>query len=201
MPGVGPGRKLLELTHQSVRYHRKDGIGPPGIANALRSFNAPQTLALVSAITAATFLGGLALFLTSGVVDARAEPVTKAAVQKADAKGDRLPVLQKGSGLLVAYMIGQNYEPCASSIRYETAFRQNANSSDHRPSLNKGRGGSAPLCTQDPSTRLPTSWIFAFALLWRGPDGKWLPPQRSLLATGVSAGRGRLSASQVQRTY
>ena len=82
----------------------------------LRSFNAPQTLALVSAITAATFLGGLALFLTSGVVDARAEPVTKAAVQKADAKGDRLPVLQKGAAC--SSRDWPNYEPrCQFDMR------------------------------------------------------------------------------------
>lgn len=65
------------------------------VLEMFRSFSAPTTFAWVSAITVATFLGGLVVFLTSGAV--KAELVTKAAVQQAKEKAAQQPALQKGA--------------------------------------------------------------------------------------------------------
>ena len=84
----------------------------------VRSFSAPlaTTVASVSAVMTATFLGGLAVFLISGVPDARAKPVTKVAVEQTQGKGDRLPVLQKGSAC--SSRAWPNYEPsCQFDLR------------------------------------------------------------------------------------
>src|SRR5579862_1005668 len=83
-----------------------------------RSFSAPlvTTIASVSAIMAATFLGGLTVVLISGVSDAKARPVIGLAVQETHAKGDRLPVLQKGAAC--SSRAWPNYEPsCQFDIR------------------------------------------------------------------------------------
>jgi hypothetical protein len=64
----------------------------------------------------ATFLGGLAVFLISGVLDARAKPVTTVAVQQTQGKGDRLPILQKGAAC--SSRGWPNYEPkCQFDMR------------------------------------------------------------------------------------
>jgi hypothetical protein len=69
----------------------------------LRSFNKPlaTTIASVGAIMVATLAGGMAIFL-SGVLQVSAEPQivepqVEAAVHQPPAKGDRLPVLVKGT--------------------------------------------------------------------------------------------------------
>jgi hypothetical protein len=83
-----------------------------------RSFSAPPTttVASVSAVMTATFLGGLAAFLISGVPDARAKPVTQVAVQQTHGKGDRLPTLQKGAAC--SSRGWPNYEPrCQFDMR------------------------------------------------------------------------------------
>jgi hypothetical protein len=83
-----------------------------------RSFRAPRatTVASVSAVMTATFLGGLAVFLMSGVLDATAKPVTQVAVAQTQSKGDRLPVLQKGAAC--SSRGWPNYEPsCQFDLR------------------------------------------------------------------------------------
>jgi hypothetical protein len=67
----------------------------------LRSFNKPlaATIASVGAIMVATLAGGMAVFL-SGVLAVSAEPQVAApqvSVAVSHAKGDRLPVLLKGT--------------------------------------------------------------------------------------------------------
>jgi hypothetical protein len=57
------------------------------------SLSVPSAFAWMIAIIAASFLGGLAVFLTSDAV--KAELVTKASVQQTEARGDRQPLLQK----------------------------------------------------------------------------------------------------------
>lgn len=64
---------------------------------------------------AVTLLGGLAVGLISGVSDARAKPVTEVAVEQTQAKGDRLPVLQKGAAC--SSRAWPNYEP---SCQFDT---------------------------------------------------------------------------------
>jgi hypothetical protein len=54
------------------------------------------TIASVGAIVAASLIGGVAVFLL-GVPEVRAEALDKAAVHRLQAKGDRLPVLVKGT--------------------------------------------------------------------------------------------------------
>jgi len=84
----------------------------------LRSFSRPlsTTMASVSAVMTATFFGGLAVFLISGALDARAKPVTTAAVQQTQGKGDRLPILQKGAAC--SSRGWPNYEPkCQFDVR------------------------------------------------------------------------------------
>jgi hypothetical protein len=69
----------------------------------------------ISAIAAATVLGGLAVVFIAGVSDAKAKPVTEVAVQTL-AKGDRLPVLQKGAAC--STRAWPNYEPiCQFDVR------------------------------------------------------------------------------------
>jgi hypothetical protein len=83
-----------------------------------RPSNTPllTTIASVSAIMAVTFLGGVTVVLLSGVSDAKAKPVTEVAVQETHAKGDRLPVLQKGAAC--SSRAWPNYEPnCEFDIR------------------------------------------------------------------------------------
>lgn len=64
-----------------------------------RSFSAPaiQTLAWAGTITGALCIGSIAVCLISQAGRARAEPLTKAEVHLTHAKGDRLPVLEKGA--------------------------------------------------------------------------------------------------------
>jgi hypothetical protein len=78
-------------------------IGFEGNFPMLRSFNRPlaATIASVGAIMAFTLVGGMAMFL-SGVLQVNAEPQivapqVKVAVHQHHAKGDRLPVLVKGT--------------------------------------------------------------------------------------------------------
>jgi hypothetical protein len=83
-----------------------------------RSFSRPlgTTVASVSAIMTVTFLGSLAVFLVSGVADARAKLVTKVEVQQTQGKGDRLPILQKGAAC--SSRGWPNYEPsCQFDMR------------------------------------------------------------------------------------
>jgi hypothetical protein len=69
----------------------------------------------------ATFLGGLAVFLISGVLDARAQPVIKVAFAQTQSKGDRLPVLQKGAAC--SSRAWPNYEPsCQFDLRRPWAY-------------------------------------------------------------------------------
>ena len=82
-----------------------------------RSFSAPPAtvIASVGAVAAATFIGGLAVFL-SGVLEVRAEPQGKVAVHQAHPKGDRLPVLVKGTGC--SSLGWPHYEPsCQFDMR------------------------------------------------------------------------------------
>lgn len=51
----------------------------------------------ITAVTAAAVIAGFAVFLTSTVQEAKAEPQMTAPLQQSLAKGDRLPVLAKGS--------------------------------------------------------------------------------------------------------
>ena len=51
----------------------------------------------ITAATAAALIAGLAVFLTSAVPEAKAEQQMTAPLQQSLAKGDRLPVLAKGS--------------------------------------------------------------------------------------------------------
>ena len=76
-----------------------------------RPSNTPllTTIASVSALMAVTFLGGMTVVLLSGVSDAKAKPVTELALQETHAKGDRLPVLQKGAAC--SSRAWPNYEP------------------------------------------------------------------------------------------
>jgi hypothetical protein len=64
----------------------------------LRSFNAPltTTIASVGAIMTAALIGGVAVFL-SGVLEVRAEPAAVVVAPQTHVKGDRLPVLFKGT--------------------------------------------------------------------------------------------------------
>jgi len=72
-----------------------------------RSFSIPATFAWIIAIIAATFFGGVTVFLTSNAV--KAELVTKAALQQTEANGDPPPVLQKGAAC--SSRAWPNYEP------------------------------------------------------------------------------------------
>ena len=82
-----------------------------------RSFSAPlvSTVASVSAIMVATFLGGMTVVLISGVSDAKAKPVIELVVQEPHAKADRLPVLKKGAAC--SSHAWPNYEP---SCQFDT---------------------------------------------------------------------------------
>jgi hypothetical protein len=77
----------------------------------VKSFTTPRltTIASVSAIMVVTLLGGMTVVLLSGVSDAKAKPAIELAVQEIHAKGDRLPVLQKGAAC--SSRAWPNYEP------------------------------------------------------------------------------------------
>ena len=64
----------------------------------IKPFNKPliATVASVGAIVAASLIGGAAVFL-SGVLEVRAEAIDKPALHQPQAKGNRLPVLIKGT--------------------------------------------------------------------------------------------------------
>ena len=83
-----------------------------------RSSSTPliTTVASVSAIVAATtFVGGLVIFLLSGVPAAKAE-AEKVAVQQAPAEDNRLPVFVKGAAC--SALGWPNYEPsCQFDMR------------------------------------------------------------------------------------
>jgi hypothetical protein len=51
----------------------------------------------ITAVTAAAVIASLAVFLTSAVPEAKADPQMTAPLQQSLAKGDRRPVLAKGS--------------------------------------------------------------------------------------------------------
>jgi hypothetical protein len=110
------GRPILELITRANVYPA--ALVGSGIFQMFRSFSAPLVTAVASAsaIMAVTFLGGLTVFLISGVSDAKAKPVTPTAVEQTQAKGDRLPVLQKGA--TCSSRAWPNYEPnCQFDMR------------------------------------------------------------------------------------
>lgn len=81
----------------------------------VRSFSASllTMAASASAVMATMVLG---VFLISGMPDAKAKPVKQAAVEHTGAKGDRLPVLQKGAAC--SSRAWPNYEPhCQFDMR------------------------------------------------------------------------------------
>ncbi len=55
------------------------------------------TAASASAVILTICIGGLAVFLIADADDAKAESVTKVEIHQTYAKGDRLPVLEKGA--------------------------------------------------------------------------------------------------------
>jgi hypothetical protein len=72
-----------------------------------RSFGISATFAWILAIMAATFFGGVTVFLTSGAV--KAELVTKAGLHQTEANRDRQLILQKGAAC--SSRAWPNYEP------------------------------------------------------------------------------------------
>lgn len=83
-----------------------------------RSISAPSSIAIAaaSAVMAATLIGGLSIFLVSGVLQAKAQPQIETVARQDRAKADRLSVLVKGAAC--SSLGWPHYEPkCQFDMR------------------------------------------------------------------------------------